>query len=289
MARPSRRLALAIAVTSLVVLVPLAAQAQGLRKLHVDALSMRADRTQLQLGEVFHLAIHVHVRERIAALDELVVPDVGTMLLEGDERHVTSSNAGTEITETLTLEPTAAGAFTFNGAYVDAIDARTGRPSRFSANPLRVVVAGSAGTSKWLAVGPLEIIVALAIASTAIAVLVGFPIAILVLARRAARPVAVTVPQPASAQERTPRDDVAAALMRYRNARDGASLLQLRGTLFAAAGVPAGATLRDALSASTDAALQRALAVAERAAFGPQLLRERASDELIEATEGWLR
>ena len=89
---------------------------------------------------MFHLAIHVRVRENVAALDELVVPDVGTMQLEGDERHVTSSPAGTDVVETLTLEPTAPGTFTFKRAYLDAIDARTRKPSRFSANPVRVVV-----------------------------------------------------------------------------------------------------------------------------------------------------
>ena len=52
---------------------------------------MHADFTHVKVGQVFHLAIHARVRENVAALDELVIPDVGTMQLEGDERNVTSS------------------------------------------------------------------------------------------------------------------------------------------------------------------------------------------------------
>src|SRR6202011_5562540 len=135
------RAALGFALTALLT-VP--ASAASLRTLHVEALSMRADRSHVAVGEVFHLAIHIRVRENVAALDELVVPDVGTMKLEGDERNVTSSPAGTDVVETLTLEPTVAGAFTLKGAYLDAIDARTHKPSRFSANPVRIVVGAPA-------------------------------------------------------------------------------------------------------------------------------------------------
>ena len=92
-------LGLAIVLT---LITPPTVWAQGLRRLHVDALSMHADRTAVHVHEVFHLAIHTHVRERVSALDEIVVPDVGTMQLEGDERRVTQGANGTDVIETLT-------------------------------------------------------------------------------------------------------------------------------------------------------------------------------------------
>jgi hypothetical protein len=284
MARPHRRVVLALVAGT----VLFAAPAQALRALHVDALSMRADRTQLQVGQVFHLAIHARVRERVAALDELVVPDVGTMKLEGDERHVTSSAAGTDIVETLTLEPTESGSFTFNGAYLDAVDARTGKPSRFSANPVRVVVAKPvAGVLYPNAVQLLAeaLVVVLMAGAVAGAILVAL---VLMLRRRRVPPVPAPAGPPAVPQ-RTPRDAVAAALRAYRAAPANGSLTQLREALFDAAGAVRGATLRDALSSTPDRALHVALTAAERTAFGPAHVRDDASAELVDATESWLR
>ncbi|HEX3464863.1 MAG TPA: hypothetical protein VHS78_12520 [Candidatus Elarobacter sp.] len=267
--------------------------ASALRALHVDALSMRADRAQVQVGEVFHLAIHAHVREAVTALDELVVPDVGTMQLLGDERHVSTSPGGTDVVETLTLEPTQSGAFTFKGAYLDAIDARTEKPSRFSANPVRVVVAKPGGqfseSVPSLAFKVLVVVAAL-IAIPALIVL-----AIVVAASRGparARKPIVTPPSPppaAPAPPPTRRDVVAEALRDFRTARTEDSLLRLRAALFNVVGADEGATLRDALAGTSDPALRDALAAAEHAAFGPDAEREASSDELIRTTEMWLR
>jgi hypothetical protein len=289
MARPRRLIApLAAALT---LAFAAAAPAQGLRKLHVEALSMRADRTQVRVHEVFHLAIHVRVRERVAAVDELVVPDVGTLLLEGDERHVSGSPAGTDVVETLTLEPVAAGTYTFRGAYLDAIDARTGKPSRFSANPVRVVVTGPSVADSFWPVLRAVLGVAIALLALVSAAIVLF--AFVKTRRRRDRP-AVKVAEPlaaapAPAPPRTPRDEVAAALRAYRNAPANGSLTTLRGALFAAAGTSSGATLRDALAATPDRSLRAALIAAERTAFGPAHARDAASAELIDAAEAWLR
>jgi hypothetical protein len=273
----------------LLVLAP-RAPAQALRALHVDALSMRADRTHLRVGEVFHLAIHVHVREPVAALDELVVPDVGTMRLEGDERHVTASPAGTDVVETLTLEPAQGGTFTFNGAYLDAVDARTGKPSRFSANPVRVVVdqpvASFISEGWWSAV---RLIAGTALAGTAVLAIGAVLIAVFGINRRRTPFVPIAEPVVAPPPPRTPRDDVADALRTYRTAPANGSLMRLRGALFVAAGANAGSTLRDALAVTSDHALRDALLAAERAAFGPAHVRDASSHELIASTEGWLR
>ena len=64
--------------------------------------------------------------------------------------------------------------------------------------------------------------------------------------------------------------------------------MRLRGALFVAAGSNAGATLRDALAATSDHALRTALSAAERTAFGPAHERDAASVDLIAATDVWL-
>ena len=250
---------------------------------------MRADHARVAVGEVFHLAIHVRVRENVAALDELVVPDVGTMKLEGDERHVSSSPAGTDVVETLTLEPTAAGPFTFKGAYLDAIDARTHKPSRFSANPVRVVVVAPVPAIVSPYADVARFMLPIMLAGSAVLVAIAALVTIVRMRRRRV-PAVVTAPiAPAPpAPARTPRDDVADALRAYRSAPANGSLTRLRGALFVAAGTNAGATLRDALAATADPALRGALTAAERTAFGPARERDASSAELIGATGGWL-
>ena len=259
----------------------------ALRTLHVDTLSMRADKTVVQVGDVFHLAIHVRVRERVAALDELVIPDVGTMQILGDERHVSNSPAGTDVVETLTIEARQPGAFTINGAYLDAIDARTRKPSRFSANPVRVVVVGSVYRFWQVDWAGVRAIVLIVLAGTGVLIAVALAIA-LVRTRPTPVPIAVA-PAAAAPPPRTWRDAVADALRTYRTAPSHDALMRLRAALFGAAGVSAGATLRDALAATNDLELRAALNAAERAAFGPAPARDPASAELIDATEAWLQ
>lgn len=267
------------------------ARAQGLRTLHVDALAMRVDKPQVHVGETFHLAIHVHVRERVPALDELVVPDVGTMLLLGDERHVAQRPNGTDVIETLTLEPRDAGAYTFPPAYLDAIDARTHRPSRFSSNPVTVLVGGPAPLDAGGATIARGIATAM-LAAAGIVVVAGLLIGLGRLRARRER-VSVTVAPPLAPPPPPPadgaRERVAAALRTYRVAPGNGALTALRAELFAAAAAPEGATLRDALASTPDRALRAALLAAERAAFGPAHVREGASLDLAAATEAWLQ
>ena len=99
----------------------------------------------------------------------------------------------------------------------------------------------------------------------------------------------MTVAPPPPPPRTTPRDAVASALRAYRTAPADGALLGLRGALFAAAGVSPGATLRDALAATSDGSLRAALAAAEHAAFGPAVQRDDASQRLVVATEEWLR
>lgn len=272
-----------------------AAGAQALRPLHVTALSMRADRMRIDVGAVFHLAIHAHVREHVAALDELVIPDVGTMQLLGDERSVTHAGGETDVVETLTLEPVKSGAYTFRPAYLDAIDARTGRPSRFSSNAVRVVVVApvASAAERYGALARLGGEVLLALLACVAVVLAAIGALRLRRARARARAdVAPAAPPPAAAAPapaRAPRDEVAEALRAYRLSPAEPALRRLRASLFTAAGTNGGSTLGDALAATTDRELRIALIAAERAAFGPPADRDEASRELAGATEAWLR
>jgi hypothetical protein len=210
------------------------------------------------------------------------------MQLEGDERHVTGSPAGTDVVETLTLEPTAAGTYTFNPAYLDAIDARTGKPTRFSANPVRVVVDPPALSYPSPPAGLSRNMREIVVAGAALATVVVVAIALFRMNRRAAAPVsAAPLPAVQPVPLRTPRDEVADALRAYRSAPANGSLSRLRGALFAAAGAQPGATLRDALAITHDVQLRAALGAAERMAFGPAYLRD-ASVDLIDATQAWL-
>lgn len=284
----------AVAAFACIVAASASAQAQALRSLHVTALSMRADRTRVQVGQVFHLAIHVHVRENVGALDELVIPDVGTMQLLGDERAITHGGGGSDAVETLTLEPSRSGVFTFRPAYLDAIDANTGRPSRFSSNAVRVdVLAASADASGAYADAARRALQALLWLVVASLLLIG-TIAVVRLRRargrsvtHAASPETLSPAPPVPA--RSARDEVAGALRVYRTSPAGPALQQLRAALYAAAGTNGGSTLADALRATPDASLRRALVAAERAAFGPPRERDDASRDVTSATEAWLR
>lgn len=287
-----------------------AGHAQALRMLNVSALSMSADRTHLDVGEVFHLGIHARVRENIAALDELVIPDVGTMQLLGDERRTTHGAGGTDVVETLTLEATMRGRYTFAPAHLDVIDPRDLSPKRFSADrAVTVVVADPALVGRvdgWALGRSLATLLAALVAVAAVTLaLMGR-----VRARRERTLVAdVTLclskgpPAPPAPLPSTPRERVAEALRVYRHSPRTAALEKLRAALFGAAGAPPHATARDALAALRlnsskpqhetregpgDGTLRDALLAAERTAFGPLEGRDEASRELVERTEAWL-
>jgi hypothetical protein len=295
--RGAPRLALFVALLCL--LWPLSMQAQGgLRVLHIQALGMRIDRSQVRVGETFHLVVQVRIRENLPALDELVVPDIGAMQLLGDERRTTHGAGGTDVVETLTLEPTAGGRYTFAPAYLDSINPRDLRPKRFSArHAITVVVTdppAAIGGEGWEAGRSLATFL------SGFVVIVAVALALLgrIRARRERSLVAdVTLcfsagpaapPLPSFSRPRIRGESVAEALRAYRRSPGRTMLEKLRAALFGAAGAAPGATLRDALR-SGDPALHDALRAAEGAAFGPTEARELASRELIDAAEAWLR
>jgi hypothetical protein len=141
-ARRARVAALAVAVAY----AELAAfaSAQTYETLHVRRFTMSVDRTTVEVGEPFHLSIAAHVDEPVTQLDNLTLPDLSGFDSLGDERRCVATSAGSDCVETLTLAATVAGVRTIAGATLDAIDARTGKPSRFTSDPVTVTVTGTA-------------------------------------------------------------------------------------------------------------------------------------------------
>jgi hypothetical protein len=70
------------------------------------------------------------------------LPDLSGFESLGDERRCSSSPRGTQCVEIMTLMPTEAGDRTIGPAELDAVDARTSRPTRFRSNTVSVHVAG---------------------------------------------------------------------------------------------------------------------------------------------------
>lgn len=246
---------------------------------------MRADRTAVPIGADVHLTIHARVRERVAALDELIVPEVGTMHLLGDERRVRQGPGFTDIDETLTLEPVEAGTTLIPGAYLDAVDGRTGKPTRFTTNGVRITVAAAAGQGDGMLRRVAFVLLGLLLAT------MGIVLAARTLQRRSpqARAVAAARDPLPAVPALSPREAVREAFATYRRAPSRAALGRLRAALFAAAGTRPGCTARDAATATADAQLIVALREAEAAMFAAPGARAVAADELIETLEGWLQ
>jgi hypothetical protein len=104
---------------------------------------MSADRVTVAIGEPFHLTISAHVDESVPELDNLTLPDLSGFDSLGDERRcVATSSSGTDCVETVTLAATIAGQRTIAGATLDAIDGRNGKASRFTTDPVSILVTG---------------------------------------------------------------------------------------------------------------------------------------------------
>jgi hypothetical protein len=120
-----------------------AAGAQTFATLHVRKFTMSVDRSTVGLGEPFHLTIATHVDEPVVQIDNLTLPDLSGFDSLGDERRCVASAAGSDCIETVTLAATIAGSRTIAGATLEAIDARNGKPSRFTSDSVTIVVTGA--------------------------------------------------------------------------------------------------------------------------------------------------
>ena len=117
--------------------------AQELATLHVRDFSLDADRTSVRVGEPFHVTITARLGERITALDNVTLPNLSGFEEIGDERRCSIETSGSTCVETLTLDATQPGDQTIGAATLSAVDARTGRASRFFTGTLVMHVAPS--------------------------------------------------------------------------------------------------------------------------------------------------
>ena len=278
----------------LATLAPLPGGAQTLPVLHITALGMHADKRVVKPGESFHVTIHVHVREKRDRLDELVLPALTNAVDLGDERRRSPAGDGTDFYETLTVAAQTTGSASFTPAYVDAIDPATGRGMRYSSAPLsvRVVEGTTIDDADPHALAGLLRTAALVV----VAIFVLLAIGIIMLIRRARRPRGAMPPPPQAAPtvrvvSATLADPLREALINFRARGTDESLDALRNVLFMRAGAAPGATFADALRAlgSRDPGLGRALAVAERARFGPVHERAAAGRDLLTMLDAYVQ
>ena len=135
-------------------LAPLTVSAQTLSRLRVRSFEMTADRLNVKVGEPIHLRITALLGGRIARLNNVTLPNLSGFDLLGDERSCyPDTDGGTRCVEAMSVAPQQAGDLTIAPATLDAIDARTGKPSRFATGNLAIKVEadGDSWLSSWLA------------------------------------------------------------------------------------------------------------------------------------------
>ncbi len=287
MARLARLAALAVAFAGAAV----AARADAYATLHVRSFTMSVDRATVDLGEPFHLRIATHIDERVAQIDDLTLPDLAGFDSLGDERRCMSSATGSDCDEIVTLAATIPGTHTISGATFDAIDARNGKPSRFTADSIVVNVVGvpvpdqNGGVFEGLAFGILRAALILALVGIALFALVwGFA-----LRRRKPRPAFASAPAFVPGPEPSPDPDAWLRDLARTLEQDPsrASALRVRHALRAAMTARETETFADlrARGAAPPAQLA-ALGAVERAAFCED---DRVADAVREAVPFLLR
>ena len=268
----------------LCLLLALPAQAQQYQRLHVRSLTLTSDSAHPQIEQPFHVTLTIRVAEKQFNDDNVYLPSFDGAEELGDLRDVSHDAKGTTYRETLTLVAHAQGTLTVSNAYLDAIDARDGKPKRFISNSLTLPVGGGAIAGTWRVLWTV-LLVGIEVLLVAAAV---FVLAVLFWRRRKTEPLndvmvryrttpsLVEGPHEAS-------DELEQAWQRLGTERDRASVLHLRGVLWARAGADPGATLNDVLrrSATGDGDLRRLLTLVERAAFVEEARLDRAIEEVL--------
>ncbi len=276
--------------------LPAAAAAQAYPQLHVIALSQRADRATVEPAGVFHLTIHVKIAQRRDRLDELILGSFENCEIISNETVRTAVPDGTDFVERLSVQALAPGEAMISPAYLDAIDPALGRAMRYSSNAVSVRVLGAApyvGLLRGAEATARRLLLALAIVASVVAA--AFVLAVLFVRRRRRpakiAPAAVTPDVPIGPPPGTPATNEALvrAAERFGVERSAAALMAVRALLFGLAGVPAGATLVDALGTlgERDRGLRPALLAAEAAAFGPVVDRPAAGNRLLAAIQAY--
>lgn len=273
--RIPRALVAALAVAS-VALFSGTAAAQALQKLTVQSFSLSSDTPDPKVEVPFHLIVRVHVRERVASIDNLVLPILAELELRGDVRQVRSSPSGTDYTETISVVAHHTGRIEIAPATLQAIDARDGRAKEYSSNPLAIDVGGGsldplAGAERF-GRSALQRFVSIALWAGGIICVVA--LAALIFYHRPVRtampPVQAPAPAPPpSMPQRSRRDQLSDALIVLRAERSRSAAVRVRAAVWRMIGASDGETLADVLQRpdASDARTRFLLRSLERAAF----------------------
>lgn len=270
----------------MVLLLAATAQAQQYQRLLVRAFTLTTDTARPQLEQPFHVSVTIRVAENLTDITNVFLPTFFGAEELGDEQQTTHGPDGTTYRETLTLVAHTRGMLSISSAYLDAVDARDGKPKRFISNSLRIPVGGGPVWAVWDALRAIAyVVIAIVTAGAAIFVLA------VIFWRRRARPAAAPAPPPPPPliveAEPDPARDLADAFAQLRERRDRAAVLVLRGALWRAAGASTGETLGDVLRrpAAADEHLRRLLMVVERAAFIEQARLSQAVEDVLSERE----
>ena len=268
------------------------ASAQQLPRLRVTSFTFSTDTSSPHQEQLFHLIIDVRLDGHVADVEGVVLPQLDTLEIAGDEKHTTPRGGGTEYRETIGVVAHRGGAISIPPAYLDAVDARDGKPKRFLSNPLSLDVAGPASvlrsTAAWSGATLFGGFVLGALAIVALAL----------VALRLRTPPQSQGADPTPAQPAKPAvalPDVAtpdgATRARLRLSadptREGA--LAARTVLWTSVGAGDGETLADVVRrpAAHDPALRAVLRAIERAAFTNDADRDDAIEDALRALDGY--
>lgn len=286
------RASIAAGALALAAALPGGAAADPLPRLNVVSFTFTADARSPALEQPFHLVIDVRLRGRVADLEGVVLPQLGTLEILGDEKHTLAAGSDTDYRETIAVVAHRGGSMRIPPAYLDAIDARDGKPKRFLSNDLTLnvagpasVLAGSAASARlWPVAGFLigaVLIVGLAFAAFGL--------------RKTPPPVVANAPEPppdpAIVLSRTGASPDAASAARDRltsdPTREGA--LAARSALWRSVGAGDGETLADVVRrpSAHDPALRAVLRAIERAAFTDDADRPAAIADALRALDGY--
>ena len=285
-------LALAIALTAT---VSLPVGAEQLARLNVTSFAMQSDTPHPQVEVPFHIIFSIHVAQNVAQLQNIVLPSFGPLEIGGDEQHLSGTSGGSDYREIVTVVSHQTGHISIAAAYLDAVDARDGKPKRFlSTTPsgkdtIELDVVGGALEPITPDSGPALLRgVMRALSFLGGLIVIALLAAAVLWLRRPAlpqpkdetrEPVAVQPPERSLA-------DVAREL-RITPTRERA--VGARSELWRSIGAPEGATLNDVLAKTPtrDTQLSALLRAAERAAFTHDVDLSGAINRFVQLLEAY--
>jgi len=293
------RIARALAPLTAIVLAPFAVPSPAaadatLQRLHVSAFTFGADTTHPVMERPFDLLITVRLSDRVRDLRNLILPTFIGLEPLGDERSLIRVPGGTEYRERITVIAHRGGTLRIAPPYLDAVDARDGLPKRFLANPLVLTIGGPAEMLRGDGTSASRNVFGVILRAAGWVLFLA--LAGLLLLRRMIRARRGEPAEPERERERefSPHDrlralrDVLDVLAEHPSR---AAVFAVRTQLRAWAGIPAEATLIDALAHihEREGPLRSALIAVERAAFCKDDLLEDAVRDAVAAVERLVR